>query len=398
LLATSLVLLLVCAMPCRSEEPLDIRTGIDVRTVLSDATPSFLEGGYGRTRFDDDLDGLRLGQTYLSARYRLTDALTVRGDALAYGDHYGSSADITQLYLQFRPFPSGPIRFSGKAGAFHPEFSMEQRGPAWTSVYTLTPSAINSWYGEELRAIGIETDVRWLGASAGYQGDLGVIAGVYGWNDPIGTQIAARGWALHDRQTGFFGYLPGPEGGKTYEFKEIDNRPGYYIGAQWRHGDRLEVRAYRYDNRADPTAFDRMYAWLTRFYTVGVRFEADVHWTFISQLLTGETYVGPGDTWGAEWGMDAWFVLGSYERGAWRWTARYDAFRSEQEAGEDSPDYDDDGHALTLSVQRTITAGWSAALEWLRVTSQFGERAEIGLAPHQADEVLQLAVRYQGRL
>jgi len=394
-----LTLMLGIAMTSRAGEPLDVRVGIDVRGVTSDATQSFLNGGLGRARFDEDHDGLRLGQAYLTARYRLSDTFSLHGDVLAYGDDHGGSVDVTQLYLNFRPFPQGPIRFSSKLGVFYPAFSMENRGPAWTTVYTLTPSAINTWFGEELRAIGLEADVRWLGASADYPGDIGLIAGIYGWNDPIGTEIASRGWALHDRQTGLFGYLPAPSsaGGKIHEFREIDGRPGYYVGAQWRHGDHFDLRVFRYDNRADPAAFQHMYAWLTRFYAVGARFEADEHWTFISQALTGETYIGPRDSWGVEWDMRSWFALASYEYAAWRFSSRYDSFRTQQRHGFGAPLMDDDGHAVTLSAAWTFTREWSAALEWLRVTSTFAARENVELAAQQVEKQVQLAVRYQTR-
>jgi hypothetical protein len=395
----ALALMLSVATISEASEPLDVRVGLDVRGVTSDATQSFLDGGLGRVRFDEDHNGLRFGQAYLAARYRFSDALSLQTDVLAYGDSHGGALDITQAYLQFRPFPQGPIRFSSKVGVFYPAFSMEHRGPAWTTVYTLTPSAINTWFGEELRAIGAEIDMRWLGASAGYQGDIGLIGGVYGWNDPIGTEVAARGWALHDRQTGLFGYLPAPappvEGGKIYEFREIDGRPGYYVGAEWRHGDRLDVRIFQYDNRADPGAFQHVYAWLTRFYAIGARWEADEHWTLISQALTGETYIGPRDSWGMEWDMRAWFALASYERGKWRFSGRYDSFRTEQRHGYGAPLMDDDGDALTLSTTWSFTREWSAAIEWLRITSTFGARENIGLAPQQTEKQLQLAIRYQ---
>lgn len=379
-------------------EPLDVRVGVDLRTVASDSTTSFLDGGLGRMRFDEDHDGLRLGAAYVTARYRLSDTLSLRGDVLAYGDGNGAGADLTQFYLQFRPFPEGPIRWSTRAGVFYPEFSMENRGPAWTPVYTLTPSAINTWYGEELRAIGVETEARWLGANAGYQGDVALIAGVYGWNDPIGILIAPRGWALHDRQTGLFGYVPvpGQSSGEIHEFREIDGRPGYYAGVDWRHGDRFELRAFRYDNRADPGAFKSVYAWLTRFDAVGARFEVDAHWTLISQILRGETYIGPQATWGLVWDMDAWFALASYEWGPWRWSARYDGFSTEQTKGGGQPDYDDSGHAFTLSAQWALSEHWSAAAEWLQVVSTFPDREDLNLAPRQTERQLQFALRYQG--
>lgn len=378
-------------------EPVDVRVGLDVRAVASDSSTSFLEGGLGRTRFDEQHEGARLGTAYLATRFRLAETVTLQADAVSYGDGNDAGIDITELYLQHRPFPNGPWRWSTKLGAFYSGFSLENRGPAWTPVYTLTPSALNAWYGEELRAIGVETELRWLGASRGYQGDVALVAGVYGWNDPIGVVLAARGWAVHDRQTGLFGYLPTPGNAqrKIREFREIDGRPGYYTGLQWNHADAVELRIFHYDNRADPGAREQVYAWLTRFNALGVRWQPDAHWTVIAQTLRGDTYIGPQDRWGLAWDMDAWFVLGSYELHDWRWSARYEGFSTTQFRGAGAPDTDDDGHALTLSTAWEFGLGWQLAAEWLRVQSRFAERENLGLASRQVDRQLQLALRYQ---
>ena len=47
-----------------------------------------------------------------------------------------------------------------KTGAFFPTISLENDDLGWTSPYTLTPSAINSWIGDELRTIGSEAILR----------------------------------------------------------------------------------------------------------------------------------------------------------------------------------------------------------------------------------------------
>ena len=47
-----------------------------------------------------------------------------------------------------------------KAGAFFPTISLENDDIGWTSPYTLSASAINTWIGEELRTIGTEGTLR----------------------------------------------------------------------------------------------------------------------------------------------------------------------------------------------------------------------------------------------
>ena len=392
------LVMIVGAVSADAAEPLDIRIGMDVRAVHSTSADSFIGGGYGRTRFDSEHDDLRLGSAYLSARYRLTDSVTIHGDALGYADGNSSAMDVTQLYVQWRPFPSGSIRFSSKTGLFYPEFSFENRGPAWTPVYTITPSAINSWYGEELRALGSEATLRWLGGSSGYAGDVALIGGVYGWNDPLGTAVTLHGWNLHDRQTGITGYVVMPEDRSMHihEFREIDGRVGFYAGLQWRHGDHLDVRWYRYDNRADPAAVHaNVYAWLTRFDTVGARWEVNSNWTAIFQVLHGETFIGPQRTWGTAWNMDAWFVLLSHERNQWRISLRRDGFNNDQYRGLGAPRaYDDSGSAWTLAVTRPLSRHLELAAEYARVDSTFPERS-VAANPRQVDGQLQLALRYK---
>ena len=59
------------------------------------------------------------------------------------------------------PAAAGPVSWSVKTGAFFPTISLENDDLGWTSPYTLTPSAINSWIGEELRTIGSEAILRY---------------------------------------------------------------------------------------------------------------------------------------------------------------------------------------------------------------------------------------------
>lgn len=377
-------------------EPLDVHAGVDVRLVSSNSDDSSLRGGYGSTRFDDDHQGLRLGSAYMTARYRLADTVNVQGDVLGYGDGHGSALDVTQLYVSWRPFPAGPIRFSSKVGLFYPEFSMENRGHAWMPVYTITPSAINSWYGEELHALGAEATFRWLGASAGYQGDIALIAGVYGWNDPLGVAVAFHGWNFHDRQTGLFDYLAasGNPARHIHELREIDGRPGFYSGLEWRHGDHLDVRWYRYDNRADPAAFHGIRAWLTRFDILDMRWDVNEQWTVIAQALHGETLVGqqPG---GSAWHMNAWFVLLSRQLESWRLSLRRDGFNNDQYRSAGAPHaYDDKGSAWTVAAIKDFNSSWQLAAEWLRVDSTFPPRAYDG-DPEQIEQQLQLSLRYK---
>src|SRR5277367_2535337 len=207
-----------CALLCSllwiagasAQDRLDLTGEADVRWVAASGAPSYLNGGEGLLRFDPDHEDLRLGYALLAARLRITDILSAHVVADAYGDHDRNVVDLSEAYLQARPFPSTAIRWSAKAGAFFMPVSLENRGPGWTDVYTITPSALNTWIGEEFRTIGTEFEARWLGASQGYLGDVSLVGAVYGWNDPAGVLLAVRGFGLTDRPSMLFGGLGEP--------------------------------------------------------------------------------------------------------------------------------------------------------------------------------------------
>jgi hypothetical protein len=368
---------------------------LDMRWVSAAGDLSWLNGGPGLLRFDPQHEGLRLGHAMLDSHLRLTDTLSAHVVGYAYDDHDRNFADLSEAYLEARPFPTNSIRWNAKLGAFHMPISLENRGPGWTDVYTITPSALNTWLGEEFRTIGAELEARWLGASRGYLGDLAVVGAVYGWNDPAGSLLADRGFGLSDRTSTLFGGLGKPP---LSFYHEVDDKPGYYGGLTWRHHDRLELRVLRYDNRADPGAStSTAYAWRTRFSSLGLRLEPDAAWTFIVQFLDGNTAVGADDAGARQFQMtySTAFALASLEWRGERFTARFDDFRTNQFSGLFGPPSDQVGHAWTLGWQHEFSAGWQLAAEWIRVTSRFPPTVEYGEPPGLFESQLQLSVRYR---
>jgi hypothetical protein len=366
---------------------------LDVRWVHATGEPSFMNGGLGILRFDSEHEGVELGRAFLAPAWRISDIVSLHAVLDTYGDHNRNPVDLSEFYLTVRPFPTGPVSFRARVGAFYMPVSMENRGIGWTDVYSITPSAVNSWIGEEFRTIGAEMEARWRGVSSGYLGDFALIGAAYGWNDPAGVLLAERGFTLSDRPSTLFGYLGSPPIGF---YHEIDRRPGYYGGLTWRHHDRLELRALRYDNRADPTASTQsgFYAWRTRFSSFGARFEPDAHWTFIAQALDGDTAVGGDD--GPQFYMRfrAAFALVSYEWGRQRLTGRYDEFHTHQLSGLFDPAHTQDGHAWTIAWTYDLGEHWQFLGEWVRAESNFPPRLAFDEPAAQTQTQLQLAARY----
>lgn len=376
----------------------DWELDLDARLVSSDGRRSFTDGGLGTVRYDEDQSGLRLGRARFAVSQALGEVWSLRLDASAWGDHDRNPVDLTEAYLQWRPYPRAGWRFRLKAGAFYAPLSLENRASGWESPYTLSNSAINTWVGEELRTIGMEGQLDWLGTRTGHGFDLALTGGLFGWNDPAGKVLAMRGFALDDRQTTLFGRV-----GSTNStplppielFHEIDHRAGYYGGIEARYFDRVVVRALHYDNRADPAAFDgalQEFAWDTSFNCAGLRVEGANGWTAIAQWLEGETYIEPP---GIElgWPFDARFVLLSKQLRHHRLSLRYDSFEVQSETPDGSGAQH--GHAWTAAYVYEPDAHWRFTVEWLHVTSDAANRMlELGEPAIARETQLQLAVRY----
>jgi len=382
-----------------AQDRVELAGVIDVRLVHSTGAESYLDGGPGLLRFDSTQDGLRFGEAVVSGKFRILDTLSFNLVASTFGDHNNAWGALSEAYFEYRPFPSGPWRFRARLGAFHVPVSLEHRGVGWTTVYSLTPSAINTWMGEEFRTIGAEGEARWRDAEGRVPGDFALVAGVYGWNDPAGVLLADRGFALSDRSSTIFGHLGVPP---LDFYQEIDHRPGAYAGASWRRGELIELRALHYDNRADPGANDGGfdYAWHTRFTSWGARLEPGTRLTLIAQFMEGATFVGPDSAGDAQLKMDfhAAFVLGSLEFGSGRLTARYDDFYTKQLRGYYGPPSNQTGHAWTMAWMQQLGERWELGAEWLQVQSVFPPRVEYNNTnPSLTETLIQAAVRYHFR-
>lgn len=75
-------------------------------------------------------------------------------DAEPSEDQFRGRIDIIAGYVFYRPALTTILHLDLRGGVFFPPVSLENPGPAWTTVYTITQSALNSWIGEEVRPTG----------------------------------------------------------------------------------------------------------------------------------------------------------------------------------------------------------------------------------------------------
>ncbi|HEX3838897.1 MAG TPA: hypothetical protein VHW25_18225 [Steroidobacteraceae bacterium] len=371
---------------------------LDMRLVGADAPTSFPDGGLGVLRYGDNRDGLQLGRARVALAQDLGDLFTFRIDASAWGDHDRNPLDVTEAYLQLHPYPLGDWRVRVKFGAFYAPISLENRADGWESPYTLSSSATNSWVAQELRTIGSEFKLEWLGTHSGHDFDAGAAVGVFGWNEGAGTALVNSGFTITDWQGSLFGRVGRPGGPSVPidEYHQYDNRAGTYVSVDVHYLDRITLEGLHYDNRADPTAEDPVtdhYGWHTRFNTAGLRAENAAGWTAIVQWMAGTTAVDPEQFGLLRWDFATRYVLLSKRSGASTFSARYDDFKV---GGEQSyPMGDQAGHALTLAYRLQPGSHWRFTLEWVRARGFQANRTLLtDEAPFATQSDVQLSIRY----
>jgi hypothetical protein len=391
--ATVTVALLGCAVAHA-----EVEASLDLRLVGSDGRNGFMDGGLGKLRFDGDNEGLQLGRARLAWRGGIGGDWHASADVSAWSLDDNNVVDVTEALLEWRPVPGSAWRSNVKIGAFFPPISLEHRAPGWSNPYTLSSSALNTWVGEELRTIGVAYEIEHLGIAEGGWADVGVQAALFGWNDPAGVELALRGFALHDRQTPLFGRIGTyAYGGREQRviFSEVDNRPGFHVGAYLKTDYGLELRGLHYDNRGQRTAYKESisdFAWNTVFDSVGMRYDAPGGSTFIAQKLKGTTYASP-DLANC-WAFDTWFVLAAHSFGRHRLAMRYDDFSVLQTTAHSPPPWSRDaGHSLTIDWTFALREHVELVAEWLRVESLNSTRRALGEAPRAVEHSMQFAVR-----
>jgi hypothetical protein len=397
----SLTAFAVALLASASARALDWDFSLDVRAADSDGRRSWLDGGLGKLVPDGEAGALQLGRVRGAIHQPLGEVFALQLDASWWGAEDADLFGLTEAYLEYRPYPRAGLRARVRAGAFYPPTSVENRAAGWETPYTLSSSALNTWIAEEIRAVGLEGEIEWLGTRLGHAFDASLTASVFGWNDPAGVLIAAHGFALNDHQTPLFSRI-GLQGSAVVParevFHELDHRPGYYVAGKVRYFDRATLNVLHYDNRADPSVYSASlddFAWDTRFDTAGLRLESARGWTGIVEWLGGQTIIEPGGP-PIVWDFEAWSVLVSRSFRAHRLSLRRDAFNVDRWPASDPGTEDGDAWTLAYSYERGER--WRFMLEGLRISSTVSARPVLlSQPPFVRETKLELSVRYHIR-
>ena len=384
---------------------------VDARLAVANGEQSFVNGGFGKTRFQGTRSGdyrarLVPAEADIVWEPRFTGSLSANVSA-AYQHDHDPDIDLIEAFVNYLPQSTANVFVSARAGLMWPEISLEHStGGAWSVVNTITPSAINSWVGEEAKVFGVEGT---LHVTLG-QHQLLATGGVFGFNDTSGTLLSFRGWALHDEKATAFGHFPLPplndfitllQQHKTRSTIDIDKRPGYYLRLDWRPPWPVDLNVFYYDNRGKPSAFfdTGQWGWRTRFWNIGLSADLGPDTKLLAQGMSGSTIMGfkeGGVPWVHTYFRSAYVLVSQRLDDATAVTGRVEAFGTREHGSEMSPAADDeDGWALTVAVRHTFSPNLTGFLEALNVRSRRGMRSVLGYDPFQAQTVFQASLRFR---
>lgn len=292
-------------LPDKSNQRLSVQALVDLQWVNNrDAQGSWLKRGAQATRYADGDNGLQLAQAGVAAQYRINPAWHINSSLIYYPSPEAEFA-LTEAFAHYKPAPNGLWVQQFRLGAFHLPISLENDGLLWSAEHTLTPSVINSWVGEELRGMGAEWRWQLPGKHRQSSWDFDIYAALYGFNDTAGAMLAWRGWAGHDRLSGLasdYPITPIPiiatgelteQEARYKPYVEVDERPGFYLGANTQFSKTLQLEYFYYDNQAQTEAIeDGQYGWRTRFHHIASQWDITSNTQLKAQWIEGDTAMG----------------------------------------------------------------------------------------------------------
>ena len=382
----------------------------DVRLGAANGEPAWTGGGFGKLRFDGDRDGGwqahgRFAEGALVWQPRF--GWTLSGTVVAIvQENDGLQPGLSEAYLSWKPLAAGKVKFAARAGLMWPPVSLEHEGPEWAVKETITPSAINSWIGEEVKVGGAEGSVS---AALGAHKLTATVA-LFDYNDTAGALVALRGWALHDLKALAGRKMKLPELGEALEYyqpeyshplKEMDgglfNRVGYYAKLGWQGPWPVRVELFHYDNHGDPEVANAYaeWGWRTRFDHVGIVAEPRQGTRIAAQALAGRTRMGFVED-GARWvdtRFRSAFALVSQAIGPGSASARIEAFETDSDGSYVEEEDSERGWAATIAGRRPLNEWASALVELVHVSSRREARLRDGLSPRQRQTQLQTSLR-----
>ena len=379
---------------------------LTARGINVQSQPSWLDGGFGRfeTGAASATDSANKGEAeaQLGVDWTPTTWLRVHGHGIARSKGSG----VVEAYVDLqKDFGASNLRL--RTGQFFLPTSRENTDALWSSPYTISFSALNTWIGEELRPIGTELQWQRLTSNA----LLTFAGGAFRGNDTMGALLGWRGWSLGNRLTTYGEVLPLPplfsfsssngfadqrkDGTKPFG-PDLDGRTGYNARVRASLPERATLQFARVDNRGDREEYRGEYAWQTKLNLLSGEIDGPHGTTFASEYGWGTSGMGfRGHAW-VQLTYYAAYALLSQSVGRNRFSARIDVFGTKDR--DHSPVAEtntESGRAWTLAYFFTLTHHIRFGAEFANIAAQRIAAAESGADPNTDGRTLTLEARYR---
>lgn len=392
-------------------ETLDLRAYLTARGTLASGPASWITGGFGRTSVSGDGIGESRGNAFAGAEVGIdwepAAWLGVHVHALGRAEpaaHKGERAGIVAAYLEGR-LERGNHRLQLRAGQFFLPTSRENKGDLWSSPYTLTWSALNTWMGEEVRPIGADLEHRYVTA-AGHV--LTSAATAFQGNDTMGTLVGWRGWSAGNRLSLYGEVLPLPplrslevfpqrEDGTKPFGTDLDGRTGYALRFRYALPERAMIQLTHVDNRGDRELYRGEYAWTTRFTLLGAEVGDTERTIAAIELIDGTTGMGLNEFGFVDLDFTAGYLLVSHRADRHRLSARYDVFDTTERDFSFAENNDESGRSWTFAWLVDLTPSLRGGLEFMQITGDRPAAAESGFDARMDGRTVTAELRYSFR-
>lgn len=355
---------------------LDLQGYVAMRGVNTTGPASWLERGWGRLESGGDRAAL-FGTAQLGLEWTPNEHFDLHVSGVGRHDALGTDAGIVEAYVDARTeFGLDAVQL--RAGQFFLPTSRENKDELWTSPYTVSFSALNSWIGEEVRPIGIDLQYRHT-TSRGHT--LSAAATAFRGNDSMGALLAWRGWAVSNRLSTYNELLPLPplaffplqrtDGTKPFG-SDLDGRTGYSARVRYAVPQRGNVQYTFLDNRGDRELHRGEYAWATKFHLLGVELGDPDRLVLAGEYMQGSTTMGHGPVY-VDADFFAAYLLVSGKRGRNRVSARYELFNTEEQDFSLAELNEENGRTWTLTWMFDVNTPLRVAAE---LTQVVGDRAD----------------------
>lgn len=362
------------------------------RAIYARSQPSWTEHGLGR--FDvgaknaDDTRIVNLDVAQLGFDWAPTSWLLLHADGVARHEPSGTVGSRAGLVQGFFDLFTERLRL--RVGSFWLPTSRENVDLLWTSPYTITYSALNTWMGEEVRPIGAD-----LQFSPNFYFTMGATA--FRGNDTMGTLLAGRGWTFGNRLTVFNETvaLPPPDLITKPIGRDLDSRTGFSGRVRFQVPEQLVLQVAHVDNRAKVLPGEPPdVPWATRFNVVSFDAGQSAPTTVAAEYAKGSTTLGfPGGTFTLDFSTA--YLLVCRKQGPNRYTTRIERFSTRGHVRIPNDPQRESGKAVTIAWLHDVNEHIRSGLEYARVDGDRPGAAAAGLDTRASGSTITVELRYR---